>query len=110
MPFDPPMIFPGDTPRVRKSDPLSSHEAADATTTLVGPSHRLVEHILEGNLGKPMTALEVEQAAVFKHGWPHSVNRIRSALPELEGVRTVRRGFIRREGEPRKRQLWGLLP
>lgn len=103
-----PMIFPDDTPRARRSDPASSHEAADATASLIGPSHRLVERILEDH-GKPMTPLEVEQAAVNLYGWTASVNRVRSALPELEHVRTERRGFVRRPGDKRRRQLWGLV-
>jgi hypothetical protein len=107
MPFPPPMIFGTDTPRVGLNDPISAHEAADATAHLVAPSHRLVERILEDH-GKPMTPLEVEQAAVYKYGWDKSTNRIRSALPELEHERTVRYGFVRRAGDTRRRQLWGL--
>lgn len=102
-----PLIGLGDTARARRADPVSSHEAADATAHLVSRSHRLVERILEDH-GRPMTQLEIEDAAVFLYGWDASRNRVRSAVAELEGVRTVRDGFTRPPKGQRRRQLWKL--
>jgi len=103
-----PILSPHDTPRARRNDVISSHEAADATTHLRLESHRLVERILT-DAGRSLTALEVESAAMFQYGWEHSAVRIRTALTELEGVVTVRDGFIRRPGDTRRRQLWTLI-
>lgn len=94
-----PMVFPN-APRVRKSGPSSSHEAADATEHAVWASHQTVLQLLT----HPMTALEVEDAA---EGSPFARSRIRSALPELESCGlVVRDGFVRRDGDKRRRQLW----
>jgi hypothetical protein len=94
-----PMVFPG-SPRVRRTDPVTSSEAADATEHTVWASHQAVLHILT----HPMTALEVETAAT---GLPFSASRIRSALPELAELGfVVRDGFVRRDGDKRRRQLW----
>lgn len=102
-----PMLWPDDSPRVRASDPVSSHEAADATSGSVAASQLAVARIFE-NENKPMTALEVEQKAT-QYGLPYSVSRVRSCLSELEARGAlVRDGFVRREGDKRRRQLWAL--
>lgn len=97
-----------DSPRARRTDPISSHEAADATAGIVAESQRAVARLFR-NAIHPMTALEVEERAAAWH-LPYSPSRIRSALPELaeKGV-LERAGFVRREGDKRKRQLWKLV-
>lgn len=92
--------------RYRNGDPVSSVEAAESSAHLIGPSHRLVERILS-DAGRAMTQLEIETAAVFQYGWNNSPNRVRSAVAELEGTRTVRDGFTK-PARGRRRQLWRL--
>lgn len=94
-------------PRFRRTDPESSAEAADSTAHLLTESHRLVERILTDS-HRSLTQLEIEQTAVNQYGWQHSLSRIRSAVSELEGVATVRDGFVRRDGDKRRRQLWAI--
>lgn len=104
----PGIITEDDTARVRAGDPVSSHEAADATQTIVAASQRAVAGIFE-NEGVPMTAVEVESKALYQYGLAYSPSRVRSTLPELEeaGV-LVRDGFVRRDGDKRRRTLWKL--
>ena len=99
----------GTGPRARKNDVITSHEAAESTAHLVAESHRLVETILQDS-NQPLTPIQIEEAAINQYGWANSRNRIRSSLPELEGTRTQRVGFIRRPGDKRRRQLWALIP
>jgi hypothetical protein len=93
----------------RNSDPVTSHEAADAASHLLWPSHRLVERILRDH-PDGMTAKELEQAAIFQYGWKHSESRIRSAPAEMkeEGLTFVAE-LVRRPGDSRRRQLWKLV-
>jgi len=44
--FDVPMVLPDDSPRARRSDPVTSHEAADSNN--VRESHRMVLWFLRG--------------------------------------------------------------
>ncbi|MGI6878785.1 hypothetical protein [Microbacterium sp. gxy059] len=101
-----PMIFPDDAPRARRTDPVTSHEAADATSGHVWESQQATLEILRAH-GKPATALQVEQIAAVRE-LPHSPSRMRSTLSELEAL-----GFVERVGftsppRGRRRQLWGL--
>lgn len=92
-------------PRVRLDDPITSHEAADATEASVAASQRAVAAIF-ARAGRPLTAVDVEAYADVWHV-PYSPSRLRSALPELEELGVlVRDGFVRREGDARRRQLW----
>lgn len=100
------MVFPG-SPRVRRTDPASAHEAADATAGSVFESQRAVAWIFE-NEERPLTAIEVEYKAHIQ-GLPWSDSRLRSCLPELEELGVLERdGFVRRDGDKRRRQLWKL--
>lgn len=103
-----PSVLPDDSPRARRTDPISSHEAADATAGIVQESQRAVARLFR-NAIHPMTALEVEERAAAWH-LPYSPSRIRSTLPELEAKGVLARdGFVRREGDKRQRQLWKLV-
>lgn len=106
--YDTPLIFPDDSPRARRTDPVTSHEAADATAHAVAASQRAVANIFE-NENRPLTARDVEQLR-FVYGLPYSESRLRSAVAELGrlGVLEVE-GFVRREGDKRRRQLWKLV-
>ncbi len=108
LPHNVPILFPDDSPRVRATDPVSSHEAADATASIVQASQRAVAEIFEKQ-GKPLTEKEVEQLGIFTYGLPYSESRLRSACSELEKLGILRRGDFRRlPGEKRRRQLWTL--
>lgn len=108
LPHNVPILFPNDTPRARATDPTSSHEAADATTSIVQASQRAVAAIFEQQ-AKPLTEKEVEQLGIFRYGLPYSESRLRSACSELETLGILKRdGFIRRPGNARRRQLWTL--
>lgn len=98
-------LWPDDAPRARKSDPVTSHEAADATAGSVMASQRAVAWIFE-NEEHPMTAVEVEHKARL-YALPYSESRVRSCLSELVELGVLERdGFIRRKGDVRRRQLW----
>lgn len=101
-----PMIFPDDTARARKSDPISSHEAADATADSVWASQQAALDIMRAH-GKPMTALQVEQIAAARE-LPHSSSRMRSTLSELDAKGLVERVGFTKPPRGRKRQLWDL--
>ena len=102
-----PIVWP-DSPRTRRNHPASSHEAADATAPIVAASQAAIAALFE-NENHPMTAVEVERKARFEYGLPYSESRIRSTLPELETLGVlVRDGFVRRDGDKRRRQLWTL--
>jgi predicted ArsR family transcriptional regulator len=100
------MIFPDDTARARKTDPVSSHEAADSTAGHIWESQQATIDILRMH-GKPMTALQVEQITVARE-LPHSPSRMRSTLSELEALGRVERAGFTKPPHGRKRQLWAL--
>lgn len=91
------MVFP-DSPRVRKNDPTTSHEAADSNN--VPLSHKQV-----------LFFLSVQRAAQFEaeqsyHG-QLSPSRIRSAFSELETLGKVRRtDQYRLTPSGRRAQVW----
>ena len=92
----------------RTSHPITSRVAADRAKTVQGESHRMVERILADHDG-PMTGQDVVTAGVWLYHWGGSESRLRTALVELEEIgRTRRAGFVRREGDRQKRQLWEL--
>lgn len=91
----------------RKSDPATSHLAADSVSSAgVRASEDAVLNIL--HLTKhAMTAADVERMAA-KIGYKWSAARMRTALPDLEKKGLVRRaGTIKRDGD-RRRTLWAL--
>jgi len=99
-----PLIFPGDSPRVRASDPVSSHEAADASASSVWASQQATLSIMDAH-GKPITALQVEGVADIRE-LPFSASRMRSTLSELETLGLVERAGFTSPPRGRRRQLW----
>lgn len=82
----PPSLFEfDDEPRTRRSDPLTSHEAADATTTTRKQSQELVLDQLRRG---PQAAYQIEYALRFKGV---SGSRVRTALTELEKLGKAQR-------------------
>lgn len=100
-----PIVWP-DSPRARRTDPLSSHEAADATAPHVWESQEAALAILE-MWGKPVTALQLEEISAAR-GVAFSAARMRSTLSELEEKGLVVRDGFAKPPRGRKRQLWKL--
>ncbi|GGD33343.1 hypothetical protein GCM10010915_12160 [Microbacterium faecale] len=95
-----------DAAAARASDPVTSHEAAEAASDHVWESQQATLAIIEAH-GKPITALQVEGVAQVRE-LPFSSSRMRSTLPELE-----KKGFVVRAGftsppRGRRRTLWAL--
>ena len=96
-------IFPDDTARVRKSSPVTSHEAADSNN--VSHSHLWVIVCLAK---QPRAQFEVEQM-VRSAQEPLSPSRIRSAFSELEALGKVKRtDQFRLTPSGRRAQVWEL--
>lgn len=102
-----PIVFPDDAPRARATDPITSHEAADAAAGSVWASQQAALAIIEAH-GKPITALQVEGVAQIRE-LPFSSSRMRSALPELEKKDLVERAGFTSPPRGRRRQLWALV-
>lgn len=102
-----PIVFPDDSPRARRSDPISSHEAADATAGSVWASQQAALDIMRAH-GKPMTALQIEQIAAARE-LPYSPSRMRSTLSELVELGSVERDGFTAPPRGRRRQLWRLV-
>lgn len=88
-------------PRVRKADPVSSHEAADSNK--VAKSHRAVLSVLEYEGEHAQFEMELRCAGVL------SPSRVRSAFSELEALGKVRRtDEFRLTPSGRRAQVWVL--
>lgn len=99
-----PLIFPDDSPRVRESDPITSHEAADATVSKVAASQAIVLQILR-NHPRPMTDEEIRHEAHWYGFW--SPSRLRSARSELVHQGVVEAvGTVTPEGHRTRATLW----
>lgn len=94
-------IFPDDTARVRRSDPVTSSEAADSND--LAHSHRLVVWFLDG---QNAAQFEAEECLV-EEGLSRS--RVRSAFSELEALGKVKRtDQFRLTPSRRRAQVWSL--
>lgn len=95
-----PMVFP-DTPRVRASDPVTSHEAAD--TNDVPRSHRFVLTALTWRGAQAQFEVEESLRNIL------SPSRVRSALSELEALGMVKRtDEFRLTPSGRRAQVWSV--
>jgi hypothetical protein len=102
-----PTVWP-DSPRVRVTDPVTSHEAADATTSVVAASQAAVAHILT-DAGKSLTHEEIIQRGRWQYGYRFSDSRFRTATKELVDMgRVVNDGITRLEGHRIRQTLWKL--
>lgn len=91
-----------DSPRVRKSDPITSHEAADATAGSVATSQADVYQVLATAL-MPLTDAEIHSYLKTKY----SPERVRSARKELEEQGRVRcAGTVKPPGRRTKCRTW----
>lgn len=71
--------FGDDTPRARRSDPVTSHESADRNQATIGDSRAVVLDLLTTR--GPMAQFEMVEALSHTSYWSES--RIRSACAEL---------------------------
>ena len=95
-------IFPDDTARVRRSDPLVSHEAADSND--VPYSHMVVLTFLK--MYGPLAQHETWDLAGNGRISP---SRVRSAFSELEALGKVKRtDQFRLTPSGRRAQVWSL--
>jgi hypothetical protein len=94
-----PTLLWDDSPRVRHSDPITSHEAADSTN--VRPSHWSVVWYLTTH--GPSAQWEAEK--FLRSEW--SPSRVRSAFSELEALGKVRRtDEFRQTPSGQRAQVW----
>lgn len=93
------MIFPGDTARARKTDPLPSHVAADKSAETRGQVHEAVVELLTeyGNLNGQQLNDRYREDRIFR-GWPVvAYESPRKRAAELVGTRLI----IVNEDDPR---------
>jgi hypothetical protein len=96
-----PQVLWDDLPRVRESDPITSHEAADSNN--VPRSHQLVANLLEH-----WGAVAQFEAENLLRG-VLSPSRVRSAFSELETLGKVKRtDEFRVTPSGRRAQVWAL--
>lgn len=101
----PPMIFPEDEPRTRRTDPVTSHEAADGNDT--AGSRLAVLAVLEG-AQKPLADFQIE-VAHRPYVWkPYTGARLRTARSELVRKGTVIADGITRTPTGSKTTTWRL--
>lgn len=101
MSFTVPVVLWDDSPRVRESDPVTSHEAADSNN--VSKSHAAVLSVLEYEGEHAQFEMERRCAGVL------SPSRVRSAFSELEALGKVRRtDQFRLTPSGRRAQVWSL--
>lgn len=100
-----PTVYPG-SPRARATDPITSHEAADATQGSVAASQAAVISILTG-AAAPLSDQQIARAAEA-FGYRFSGSRLRTARHELEedGV-VVKAGTVKHPGRTRM-AVWTL--
>ena len=77
----------GDSPRAKKSNPVTSHEAADMNDV-----HRSIGLVLDILRAGPLTDFEIE-AAASDRGERYTVQRLRTARAAL-----VERGLVEESG------------
>jgi len=96
----PPMILPDDSARTRKSDPLTSHEAADSNN--VCDSQMWVLRCFDKR--HQLAAFEIEAALA---GF-FSSSRVRTALKELQeqGRVQIVDGALKRTPSGRNARVW----
>ena len=96
-----PTVLWDDFPRVRESDPITSHEAADSNN--VSRSHQMVSKLLE-----QWGAVAQFEAENLLRG-VLSPSRVRSAFSELEALGRVKRtDEFRPTPSGRRAQVWAL--
>lgn len=101
-----PMVFPDDTSRTRRNDPLSSHLAGDASAVMVPSSRAFVLFIL-GELG-PLSQPEIINVARARD-LHFSDSRVRSAVSELrEDGRVEFTGYYHQTQFGNPTQVWQL--
>ena len=97
-------------PRARLTDPLTSHEAGDATESVVAASQAVVLSILHA-VGAPMTHADIiaEDHDPFTQWRMFSESRLRTACAELVELGRVQPvGKFKPAGSRAHHTLWAL--
>lgn len=95
-----------DSPRARTTDPITSHEAADATVGKVAASQAIVYRILSDS-PDPLTDEQIWSESSHYGTW--SYTRIRTARGELVAKGLVRAvGVVTPDGHRTRMTTWGL--
>lgn len=101
-----PTVYP-DSPRARRTDPLTSHEAADATSGSVAASQAAVRDIL-ASVMFPLTDTEIIRL-VNREAHVFSESRLRTARHELVEAGVVTdAGTVKPEGARTRSTVWTL--
>jgi hypothetical protein len=104
-------IWPGDSPRARTTDRLTSHEAADATAPHIAASQAAVRHVLSSAPlagAIPLTDVEIARYAA-ELGYRFSDSRLRTARRELEDMGIVESaGTVKPSGSRTRFTVWKL--
>jgi hypothetical protein len=101
-----PFVFPDDTPRARRSDPLTSHEAAD--TNDIAGSRSAVLQVLTASQ-KPLADHEIEMAHRLYVYRPYTSSRLRTARHELVTDGLIESSGTTRTPSGRRTQTWTLV-
>ncbi len=95
-------------PRVRRTDPTTSHQAADATESKVAASQRAVALILE-DAHEALTDEQIATKARWEYGFRFSDSRLRTARKELvDQDLVVAAGSVHPEGHRTRMTVWKL--
>lgn len=100
-----PIVYP-DSPRVRRTDPITSSLAADRSVGRV-PTKLAVERALE-TAGHPVTADEVYRIARHELGYRCTPQRVRTVLAEENGGPWRRLDAVGQSEYGNPAHLWGL--
>ena len=98
-------VFPG-SPDVRRTDPVTSHEARDRAVKSVKVA-RLIEAAFE-RAGHPMVADEVHRVIVQEVGVLVTPERVRTVLKENDGIAWVRLDETGVSHRGNRAHLWAL--
>lgn len=99
-----PLIFPDDSPRTRRTDPVTSHTAADTNRASLPDSRALVWGFLMTH--GPLTQPEII-AKARAVGARYTDSRLRSAVSEMvEDGRVEATGFYRLTENGRRAIVW----
>lgn len=101
-----PILWPDDSPRARRDDPVTSHEAADTTDT--AGSRLAVRRILEAS-SKPLADHEIEKVHRTLTSTPYTGQRLRTARHELVQFGVIEAAGTTRTPTGRRTRTWRLV-
>lgn len=95
----PSIVTEGDTARARKTDPVTSHEAADSITLEGREASELEVLTILRAATSPITAEQIESRHTSRAGWGetshhYTASRLRTALKQLADDNLVERTLV----------------